>query len=231
MTGDIRSSLQHLFAQGLDRWWSEDVPVLFPAFMAARLATMRLGRLVQALATAAATFPAVPVLEHLPEVYAGRVSAASFERLWVWANLQNPGLGVLSPKTIAAVYLAVLLTGLLAGPPDLGPRPTRRPPPDLARTAGDAMNWAGVLLAATLLAVLIGTLLPDRSWLAWIDPLSAPTGQPVVLAAAVSTNGALFLAVELLFSARAGMVWPRLLFWRILAGALAAAISWGLSAL
>jgi hypothetical protein len=231
MPPDPRSAIQHILALGLDRWWSEDVPVLFPAYLAARVLTRRLRLLWQTVALSAATFPAVAMVGNLAAVREGKMSHPVFERLWVWGNLQNPALVTLPPRAVAAGYLAVLATGLIIGLPDGGPPPRRRPPLDLPRTAGDAMNWAAVLLAGTLAAALLGSLCRDASWLRWIEPLSAPASDPTLAAVAVATNGALFLGVELWLAARAGLFWPRLLFWRLLAAALAGTLTWVLSAI
>ncbi|MGC8489008.1 MAG: hypothetical protein ACP5QO_12460, partial [Clostridia bacterium] len=131
MPPDPRSAIQHILALGLDRWWSEDVPVLFPAYLAARLLTRRMTQLWQTLALSAATFPAVAILGNLAAVREGKMSRPVFERLWVWGNLQNPALVTLPPRAVAAGYLAVLVTGFTIGLPggDAPPRP--RPPLDL----------------------------------------------------------------------------------------------------
>lgn len=57
-----------MLATDVERWWSQDVPVLFPTYLAARLGTTRFAPLWQAVALATATLPAVPILESLGEL-------------------------------------------------------------------------------------------------------------------------------------------------------------------
>ena len=232
MTPDLRTSLPQMLATGVERWWSQDVPVLFPTYLAARLGTTRFAPLWQAVALAAATVPAVPILESLGELQEGRMPASYASRVFVWANLQNPGLVALPLRALAAGYLAVFATGLLAGLPERHPSPLAPPPLDVGRLAGDAMNWSAVLLAAALVAVLLGALIGPAPWLKWVEPLSAaPPYQAPLMAAAIATNGAVLLAAELALAARAGLFWPRLLAWRAIAAVLAATITWALSAI
>lgn len=217
-------------AQGLDLWWERWVPVVFPGYLAARVATARWPWPAAAAVTSALSFSAAGVLSGLDAYRRREVTAAEAERCWIWANGNNPWLTAVNPHVWISAGLATALVGLAS---HARPARTAQSVPRLHPAAtewgawtAEAMNWAAVLGVVSLITAVGGLVgPPTRLWLGVLDPLSSPPSDPVWGAAALSLNGALLLVPELVLARRLGLPAGRLLLWRLLQAALAAILA------